>query len=80
LFYPIFHPAQKLTPGNAISYLLQHVWINFSQVSMIRRALFLLCVLGCLGHWRDVSAGEISNPRKIRAAITSISGSMVPPI
>src|SRR6476660_6994508 len=46
---------------------------------MIRRALFLLCVLSCLGHWRDVSAGEISNPRKIRAAITSLSGSMVPP-
>ena len=46
---------------------------------MIRRPLLLLCVLSCLGHWRDVSAGEISNPRKIRAAITSISGSMVPP-
>ena len=46
---------------------------------MIRRPLLLLCVLSSLGHWRDVSAGEISNPRKIRAAITSISGSMVPP-
>ena len=68
-----------MTPGNAISYLLQHVWINFSEMGMIRRALLLLCVLSCLGYWRDVSAGEISNPRKIRAAITSLSGSMVPP-
>ena len=46
---------------------------------LIRRSLLVLCVLGCFGHCRSVSAGEISNPRKIRAAITSLSGSMVPP-
>ena len=46
---------------------------------LIRRSLLVLCVLGCFSHCRSISAGEISNPRKIRAAITSISGSMVPP-
>ena len=46
---------------------------------LIRRSLLVLCVLGCFSYCRSISAGEISNPRKIRAAITSISGSMVPP-
>src|SRR5258705_1243753 len=46
---------------------------------LIRRSLLVLCVLGCFSHCRSISAGEFSNPRKIRTAITSISGSMVPP-
>lgn len=46
---------------------------------MKKRWLFAFCVMGWFSHDLSVSAAEISYPRKIRAAITSISGSMVPP-
>lgn len=45
---------------------------------MRRQELLLaLCVISCLGASASGGAGEA--PRKIRAAITSISGSMAPP-
>jgi len=43
-----------------------------------RRGIFLLILLPAIAG-ASVGAAEISNLRKIRAAITSISGSMVPP-
>jgi len=47
---------------------------------MIKRRLFIaLCMVGCLNLSASARAGEASPLRKIRAAITSISGSMVPP-
>jgi ABC-type nitrate/sulfonate/bicarbonate transport system substrate-binding protein len=44
-----------------------------------KRLLIALCVVGCLSLSASTRAGEPSSLRKIRAAITSISGSMVPP-
>ena len=45
---------------------------------MIReRLLIALLVVGCFSYCAD--AAEVSSPRKIRVAITSLSGSMVPP-
>ena len=41
--------------------------------------LIALCVLGSLNLSKPAAAGESPPLRKIRAAITSISGSMVPP-
>src|SRR5580765_1693205 len=41
--------------------------------------LIALYVVGCLGGSMSAGAGEPPPLRKIRAAITSISGSMVPP-
>jgi NitT/TauT family transport system substrate-binding protein len=47
---------------------------------MIKKRLFIaLCMVGCLSLSASARAGEASSLRKIRAAITSISGSMVPP-
>jgi NitT/TauT family transport system substrate-binding protein len=47
---------------------------------MIKKRLFIaLCMVGCLSLSASACAGEASSLRKIRAAITSISGSMVPP-
>ncbi len=47
---------------------------------MIKKRLFIaLCMVGCLSLSASARAGEASPLRKIRAAITSISGSMVPP-
>src|SRR5918992_5836334 len=45
---------------------------------MRKRLLFAACILGCLSFCVPARAGEVPL-RKIRAAITSISGSMVPP-
>jgi NitT/TauT family transport system substrate-binding protein len=45
---------------------------------MIREGLLIaLLVVGCLSY--RANAAEVSPPRKIRVAITSLSGSMVPP-
>src|SRR4030095_5243578 len=41
--------------------------------------LIALCFVGCLNVSMPAGAGESPPLRKIRAAITSISGSMVPP-
>ncbi|HYT53661.1 MAG TPA: ABC transporter substrate-binding protein [Verrucomicrobiae bacterium] len=47
---------------------------------MIKKRLFIaLCMVGCLSLSASARAGEASPLRKIRAAITSISGSMAPP-
>src|SRR5437870_12478652 len=47
---------------------------------MIKKRLFIaFCMVGCLSLSASARAGEASSLRKIRAAITSISGSMVPP-
>jgi len=49
-------------------------------VIVIKKRLFIaLCVVGCLSLNPSARASEPSSLRKIRAAITSISGSMVPP-
>src|SRR5258706_3272706 len=44
---------------------------------MRERLLIALLVVGCLSYCAN--AAEVSSPRKIRVAITSLSGSMVPP-
>ena len=44
-----------------------------------KRLLIALCMVGCLSLSASARAGEAASLRKIRAAITSISGSMVPP-
>jgi ABC-type nitrate/sulfonate/bicarbonate transport system substrate-binding protein len=46
---------------------------------MKKQWLLAFCVMGWFSHCLSVGAADISYPRKIRAAITSISGSMVPP-
>ena len=47
---------------------------------MIKKRLFIaLWLVGCLSLGAPARAGEATSLRKIRAAITSISGSMVPP-
>ena len=47
---------------------------------MIKKRLFIaLCMVGCLSLSASARAGEASSLRKIRAVITSISGSMVAP-
>ncbi|HEV8722265.1 MAG TPA: ABC transporter substrate-binding protein [Candidatus Binatia bacterium] len=46
---------------------------------MIKKRLLASCVVGCLSLSASARVGEASSLRKIRAAITSISGSMVPP-
>jgi ABC-type nitrate/sulfonate/bicarbonate transport system substrate-binding protein len=46
---------------------------------VIKKRLLASCVVGCLSLSASARAGEASSLRKIRAAITSISGSMVPP-
>jgi NitT/TauT family transport system substrate-binding protein len=46
---------------------------------MKKPLLFEVCILVCLSFCVPAHAGEVSPLRKIRAAITSISGSMVPP-
>ena len=44
-----------------------------------KRLLIALCMVGCLSLSASARAGEASSLRKIRAVITSISGSMVAP-
>jgi NitT/TauT family transport system substrate-binding protein len=44
-----------------------------------KRLSIALCMVGCLSFSASARASEASPLRKIRAAITSISGSMVPP-
>jgi NitT/TauT family transport system substrate-binding protein len=44
-----------------------------------KRLLLASCILGSLSFSAPARAGEVPSLRKIRAAITSISGSMVPP-
>jgi ABC-type nitrate/sulfonate/bicarbonate transport system substrate-binding protein len=44
-----------------------------------KRLLLASCILGSLSFNAPARAGEVTSLRKIRAAITSISGSMVPP-
>jgi NitT/TauT family transport system substrate-binding protein len=44
-----------------------------------KRLLLASCILGCLSFSALARAGEVPSLRKIRAAITSISGSMIPP-
>jgi ABC-type nitrate/sulfonate/bicarbonate transport system substrate-binding protein len=46
---------------------------------VIKKRLLASCVVGCLSLSASARVGEASSLRKIRAAITSISGSMVPP-
>ena len=47
---------------------------------MVRyRSLLALCALGSFGITLSASAAEVASLRKIRVAITSISGSMAPP-
>jgi NitT/TauT family transport system substrate-binding protein len=70
----------NLTAGFTISYLLPCAQAVPPEVIVIRKPLFLaLCVLVCSSFRSLGRAGEVSGLRKIRAAITSISGSMVPP-
>lgn len=45
----------------------------------MKTRLLLLCMLVCLSFGVPAQAAEVSSLRKVRAAITSISGSMVPP-
>src|ERR1044071_3562216 len=54
-------------------------WKIFRRGAMkFRRCIFVLIAV-LLASDKDANSAEVSNLRKIRAAITSISGSMVPP-
>jgi NitT/TauT family transport system substrate-binding protein len=44
-----------------------------------KQLLLVLCLVGCLNVSASAAAGESASLRKIRAAVTSISGAMAPP-
>jgi NitT/TauT family transport system substrate-binding protein len=44
-----------------------------------KQLLLVLCLVGCLNISASAAAGESASLRKIRAAVTSISGAMAPP-
>src|SRR6266508_2311863 len=70
----------NLTADFTIGYLLPSAQAILPEVIVIRKPLVLaLCVVVCSSFSALGRAGEVSGLRKIRAAITSISGSMVPP-